>query len=202
MSAHSHETQSPQSGGFWSIFNIFFGAFLALVAGFLAINLVMGGIAASKKIHNPEPVVEASPDAAAPAPAPAATPQPPIELTLKPDPSNPMAYATKEFTVKAGQLVKLTFDNQSPVPLPHNVVIGKIDSKGALVAGAMKIMVDAKGLEKGYIPEDPSVLAHTKLVQPGQKETIEFTLPSPGAYPYICTFPGHYAMMFGTITAE
>ena len=113
-----------------------------------------------------------------------------------------MAFNTKEFKVKAGKAIKLTFDNNAAVPLPHNVVIGKAGGKEALMAAAMKIATDPQGMAKGYVPEDPIVLAHTKLVQPGQKETIEFSLPSPGDYPFVCAFPGHSIMMNGVIKAE
>ena len=113
-----------------------------------------------------------------------------------------MAFNAKAFTVKAGQPVKLTFDNAAAVPLPHNVIVGKAGSKDALMAAAMKVATDPQGMAKGYVPEDANVLAHTKLVQPGQKETIEFVLPTAGAYPYMCTFPGHSIMMNGVITAE
>jgi uncharacterized cupredoxin-like copper-binding protein len=97
---------------------------------------------------------------------------------------------------------ELTFDNAAAVPLPHNVIVGKAGSKDALFAAAMKIATDPQGMAKGYVPDDANVLAHTKLVQPGQKETIEFVLPAAGAYPYMCTFPGHSILMNGVITAE
>jgi len=36
------------------------------------------------------------------------------------------------------------------------------------------------------------------MLEAGQKETLEFTAPSkPGDYEFICTFPGHWAVMNG-----
>ena len=29
--------------------------------------------------------------------------------------------------------------------------------------------------------------------------TVEFTAPAEGEYTYVCTFPGHYMMMQGTM---
>ena len=114
-----------------------------------------------------------------------------------------MAYATKSFNVKAGQPIKLTFTNKAAVPLPHNVVVGKAGSKAALDAAAAKIMVDPAGLAKNYVPDNcPEIIAHTKLVQPGQEESITFSCPSPGDYPYMCMFPGHTLLMNGIIKAE
>ncbi len=54
----------------------------------------------------------------------------------------------------------------------------------------------------GFIPKPPDVTAHTKTLQPGEKEVIEFVLPAPGDYVMICTFPGHGMMMNGVIHAQ
>jgi azurin len=51
---------------------------------------------------------------------------------------------------------------------------------------------------KNAVPESAEILHHTKLVQAGDKDTIEFTAPAePGDYPYLCTYPGHWAIMNG-----
>jgi azurin len=207
--ANSTPTTSESGGSFWALVNKLIGLFLVLFAGFWGVAFVIGGISAARKIRTPaEAAAPAAPTAAADTAAPAAATAAPAatgpaqELVLKPDAVNPMAFNAKALTVKAGQPVKLTFDNAAAVPLPHNVVVGKAGSKDALFAAAMKIATDPQGMAKGYVPDDANVLAHTKLVQPGQKETIEFVLPAAGAYPYMCTFPGHSILMNGVITAE
>ena len=54
------------------------------------------------------------------------------------------------------------------------------------------------------IPADLSdqVIAHTGIVGGGEGDTkeltIEFAAPEPGDYPFLCSFPGHFAMMNGT----
>jgi azurin len=61
----------------------------------------------------------------------------------------------------------------------------------------------ARWLAKGFIPETPDVLYHTKLLNPGESETLEFTAgPEKGEYPYLCTFPGHPRIMQGTLKVE
>jgi azurin len=196
--------------------NIALGLFFGLFALYWGIVLVGGGISASRKLRAPAAPEAAPPAAAAPAApasaapaaavATAATPAasgPVAEITIKPDPTNPLAYDTKSFTVKAGQKVKFTFNNTHPsVPQPHNWVLGKPGTKDKLLAGAMAIMTDPKGLEKGYIPESPDVLFHTKLLQPNATETLEFVAPAAGEYPYICTFPGHGILMNGVMKVE
>jgi len=127
------------------------------------------------------------------------------EFTLRPDATNPLAYdaASKTFTVKVGQKVKLTMENKSVIPQPHNLLVlkpGTIMKVGAL-ANAM--LTDPKAMEKDYIPESPDILHKTKLVQPGASATLEFTAPAEaGDYPYICTFPGHWMLMQGVMKVE
>jgi azurin len=124
-------------------------------------------------------------------------------LELKPHAQNPLGYDKTELTVKAGQKVKLTLNNTGSIaPQPHNFLLlkpGKLDAVGAL-ANAM--LADPQGMAKHYIPEaaKPDILANTKLVQPNQTETIEFTAPAEaGDYPYMCTFPGHWLLMRGVM---
>jgi hypothetical protein len=118
--ANSTPTTSESGGSFWGLVNKLIGLFLVLFAGFWGGAFVIGGIAASKKKHGPVEVAAPAPAAVAAAVAPAApvAAGPAQELTLKPDAVNPMAFNAKAFTVKAGQPVKLTFDNAAAVPLP------------------------------------------------------------------------------------
>ncbi|MBE7498538.1 MAG: Azurin [Verrucomicrobiaceae bacterium] len=124
------------------------------------------------------------------------------EFTLKPSPANPMMWDITELTVKAGQKVKLTIDNASAQPLPHNWVLVK-PGKDAVVGNASLAMAaDPTAMAKSYIPEasKADIIANTKLVQPNQKEVLEFTAPAEaGDYPYICTFPGHFLLMKGVL---
>lgn len=46
------------------------------------------------------------------------------------------------------------------------------------------------------------MIAHTKLVAGGQTDQVEFTIGSPGVYPFMCSFPGHWGTMQGKIIAE
>lgn len=107
-----------------------------------------------------------------------------------------MLYDTKEFTVRVGKKIKLTFAN--PDFMPHNFVIvkpGKADEI-ALKAAAM----GAQGFETGFVPDSPEVLFATKLVDNGKEQVLEFEVPKePGGYPFVCTFPGHHILMRGVM---
>ena len=120
-------------------------------------------------------------------------------VTLEPVP-NVMQFKTKDIKVKAGQPVKLTFNNTDV--LMHNVLVLKVGTKDKVGALADAMIADPQGMTKGYVPTSTDIIAHTKLLMSTQSETIEFTLDDKGVYPIICTFPGHWRIMQGTITAE
>ena len=110
---------------------------------------------------------------------------------------NQMKYETTRFEVKAGQSVKLTLNNTATSPaMKHNVVI--LTDKSAVQAiGTAAITA------KDYLPEHPAIFIATPIVDAGQSATITFTAPSKkGEYTYICTFPGHYMMMQGTMVVN
>ncbi|HEY3291667.1 MAG TPA: plastocyanin/azurin family copper-binding protein [Anaerolineae bacterium] len=46
------------------------------------------------------------------------------------------------------------------------------------------------------------MIAFTNLVKPGDTGTVTFDAPAAGQYPFICTFPGHYVLMKGTLTIK
>ena len=51
-------------------------------------------------------------------------------------------------------------------------------------------------------PGDANVIAATKLLKPGETDTITFDAPPPGTYPYVSTFPGFYTRMKGVLTVK
>lgn len=112
-----------------------------------------------------------------------------------------MKFDKTEFTVEAGKEVTLTFTNAGVLPIEtmgHNVVILE---KGADVQAFANASVKEK--ENDYISDlyITDIIAHTKLLGPGESETIKFTLKEAGEYTFVCTFPGHWIAMKGTITA-
>ncbi len=111
---------------------------------------------------------------------------------------NEMKYDLKEFTVEAGKPVEIIFEN--PDFMQHNLLITQIGSLETVGKAADKMAGDPKGAEKNYIPEIPEVLFATKLVNPQQTVTLRFIAPTKvGDYPFVCTFPGHWSIMNGTM---
>lgn len=211
----THHDSHEGGGSFWSAANVFIGLAFALFSLCAGTVLIGGGLLksfGSKKTPVAAHATAAvAPAAAAPtAVAPTAVPSSVKEeggaalVTLKPGAVNPISFDVTSFTVKAGQTVKLTFDNDSTTPLQHNWVLGAAGSKDRLIAAANGMMAEmAKWMPRGYIPDGPDVLAHTKLLNAKEKETVEFTAPKEkGDYPYLCTFPGHSMIMQGTMKVE
>ena len=66
------------------------------------------------------------------------------------------------------------------------------------------MLTDPDGPKKQYVPATDSVLVKgNKLLGIGQSDLIQFTAPTtPGDYPYICTFPGHWRLMHGVLKVK
>ncbi|MEM9282938.1 MAG: PVC-type heme-binding CxxCH protein [Verrucomicrobiota bacterium] len=112
-----------------------------------------------------------------------------------------MLYTRTEFTVKAGQPVKLIFSN--PDATQHNLIISEPGSLEELGMAGNEMAKDPDGLKKGFVPESDKILHHTSLLDPNTSETLRFMAPKkPGVYPYLCTFPGHWIIMKGEMTVK
>lgn len=116
-----------------------------------------------------------------------------------------MQFDLKAFEVKAGEKVSLTLKNTGKLPkiaMGHNLVLLK-KGVSAIAFGqkAMGAGANATNPLPDSVKED--VIASTKLLGPGESDTVSFTAPAdPGNYEYVCTFPGHFAMMRGTMTVK
>lgn len=106
-----------------------------------------------------------------------------------------MRYDVAEFTVRPGAEVKIILENVDD--MPHNLVFFQAGTD--VVAAANKNMErPEEALKRNWLPEDPRMFAHSKMVDP--KATDEFSFRAPdkaGVYPYVCTFPGHALTMQG-----
>ncbi|MES2571751.1 MAG: plastocyanin/azurin family copper-binding protein, partial [Verrucomicrobiota bacterium] len=111
-----------------------------------------------------------------------------------------MRYDTPRLVVEAGKPLEIIFEN--PDFMPHNLVLVQPGARQA-VAEAVQThkpdQFDNRG--RAYVPaNDPKVLAATRLVEAGQGEKLQFTAPTKeGEYEYVCTFPGHSTIMWGTL---
>jgi len=119
----------------------------------------------------------------------------PVELNIS-SVGNTMTYDTAALTVRSGQTVHLTLHNKaSDATMSHNWVLVKPGTADSVAAEAQKA-----GEAAGFIPMVADIVAHTSQVKPGQSGDVTFTAPDPGAYPYLCTNPGHAQSMKGMLT--
>ncbi|NNM29883.1 MAG: hypothetical protein HKO57_10190 [Akkermansiaceae bacterium] len=113
-----------------------------------------------------------------------------------------LLFTKSGFTVKRNKPVKLTLSN--PDATQHNLVILAAGTPVEEIGMAANEMAKSPaGLKKHFIPDDPRVLHHTRLLDPDTAETLRFIAPKkPGTYPFVCTFPGHWILMKGEMVVE
>jgi len=112
-----------------------------------------------------------------------------------------MRFDVRKINVSSGQKVRVTLTHTGKLDkriMGHNVVFltnGVKPSAFAVKAAAAR--------DNDYIPKGTTeVIAHTKMIGGGETTVIEFIAPEAGTYNYICSFPGHYAMMKGKLIVE
>lgn len=118
-----------------------------------------------------------------------------VELVVRARP-NAMEYLDTRIEAPTGSRVRLVIDNtetSSPAMI-HNVVVissrSEVERVGLLAQGT-----------PGNIPDDSAILFYTPMASPGTKAAVVFTMPEPGEYPYICTYPGHFQSMQGVLVS-
>lgn len=123
------------------------------------------------------------------------------DVTLVLNAGDELKFDKEEFRVPEGQEVTLTLNHTGQMAkegMGHNFVLLK---QGTDVADFATRAVDAR--ENDYIPEgSDDVIVHTELLGGGESDTITFPAPPPGTYDFICSFPGHYALMQGKFIVE
>jgi len=120
---------------------------------------------------------------------------PPKEITIQAD--DKMRYDLTAFDVSPGQKVLVTIKNIGTTPkfsMGHNfVLLDRMINTGNVQASFLdKASTEAS---HDYVPPGAKeVLAHSKLLGPGESEVVTFNAPYiPGDYLYVCSFPGHYS---------
>ncbi len=123
-----------------------------------------------------------------------------VEVTV----NDQIRYSTKKLEGKAGTPMEITLKHTGKIPktsMSHNLVILR---PGSMVASISAKCGQAK--ESNYIATDAetksAILASAPQLGPGETYVIKFTPREPGDYPFLCTFPGHFGEMNGTITVK
>ena len=128
-----------------------------------------------------------------------------VDQTVSITADDKMMYGTTSFEVKSGTKVKVFLKNVGMIPkiaMGHNFVLL---AKGETAFGfGPQVIVNGGTHENGFIPSKgkEKILAHTKMLGPKEEDSVIFTAPEPGEYEYLCTFPGHFALMRGKMTVK
>jgi azurin len=99
---------------------------------------------------------------------------------------------------------KITLKHSGTMPVTamgHDVVITRQSDMQAVDADGV-----AAGAAAGYVkPDDSRVIAHTKLIGGGETTSVSFPvskIQGDGPYVFFCSFPGHSALMKGSISVQ
>jgi azurin len=115
-----------------------------------------------------------------------------------------MKFSVTSITAKPGEKIRVVLTSVGTMPkmvMAHNWILLKKTADPQAFANAGALARDT-----GFIApaQKANVIANTTLVGAGEKAEVTFTAPKvAGQYPYLCSFPGHYAAgMKGTLTVK
>lgn len=108
-----------------------------------------------------------------------------------------LQFLPDRITATSGTRILLRYENGGD--LPHNFALFRSDEP-------IDRMVDAayEAEATGYVPPSAAnaLLAYSPLLSPGETAEMEFVVPPPGSYTFICLFPGHAQMMVGALVSR
>ena len=103
---------------------------------------------------------------------------------------------------KACKTFSVTLKNTGSMPrsvMGHNWVLSESANESNIISDGL-----TAGLANNYVkPNDPQVIASTKLIGGGDSDTTKFDvskLKRGEVYAFFCTCPGHSTLMKGTLT--
>ncbi len=115
-----------------------------------------------------------------------------------------MKFSVTSITAKPGERIRIVLvvaGNMPKMVMAHNWILLKknVDQPAFINASAL-------ARDTGFIApaQKANVLAATALAGAGEKVEVTLTAPkAAGAYPYVCSFPGHWAAgMKGILTVQ
>lgn len=168
----------------------------------LTLCTLLFGVACGKKSDQGAPTAPESANSSAAAAT--GTAQPTSGRVVEITANDTMKFSVSEIRAKPGEAlaVKLTNVGQAPkFSMGHNWVLLKIGTNlDTFASDAMNAAAT------NYVPAEHKdwILAHTKLLGPKESDTALFHAPAtPGRYPFLCTFPGHFQVgMKGELIVE
>lgn len=134
----------------------------------------------------------------------AAPPVRTVTITVTDPVGDKMNYSLSQIVAKPGERLKVRLLSMAQTPkivMAHNWVLLKLGTDVKAFADAA-----ANARATDFIPAalKGQIIAQLPLAGPGEKFEVTFAVPKvPGAYPYVCTFAGHWAAgMKGTLVVK
>lgn len=115
-----------------------------------------------------------------------------------------MKFSVTTITAKPGEKIRVVLTSVGTMPkmvMAHNWILLKKTADAQAFANAGALARDTGFIATAHKAD---VIAATTLVGAGEKAEVTFTAPKvAGQYPYLCSFPGHFAAgMKGTLTVK
>lgn len=109
-----------------------------------------------------------------------------------------MAFDLRWFAVEAGAPLQIVVTNADA--MPHNLIVGAPKAVEPIGTAAMTMGMPSDPGAKPFVPDSPLVLQATTLLKEGETARLSFTAPrQPGEYVFLCSYPGHWARMYGVM---
>ncbi len=121
-----------------------------------------------------------------------------IEITA----NDQMKFNVTALQAKVGEELKVVLTNAGTLPkeaMGHNWVLLK---PGTDVTAFANAAMTAKDSEYIAPAKKGEVVAFIPVLGPKKTADVTFKVAAAGEYVFICSFPGHYMLMKGTITVK
>jgi azurin len=127
------------------------------------------------------------------------------ECKIDVDSTDQMSFSTKEITIdKSCKTFTVNLAHSGSLPknvMGHNWVLSKTADMAGIATDGM-----AAGIDKNYLKDaDARIIAHTKIIGAGEKDSVTFDVSKLAAgesYQFFCSFPGHNSMMKGAVVLK
>jgi len=128
----------------------------------------------------------------------------PIKIVI--ESNDLMKFDKSSINVEKGKVYEITLKNVGKLPkvaMGHNLIILK-PGINALTFGQALITKHGATVQNEWNPVKGSmlILKQTKMLGPGEQETLKIKFDKSGAYHYLCSFPGHFGQMRGIINVK
>ncbi|MDF1860531.1 MAG: plastocyanin/azurin family copper-binding protein [Verrucomicrobiales bacterium] len=112
-----------------------------------------------------------------------------------------LQFSPTEVKVKAGEKISIHLYNSDSIP--HNWLLAKPRTFQTVGMASSMMLSDPLAAARHYAPETDDVLHYSPMLYHRNRFALHLTAPEePGRYPFMCTFPGHWAVMKGEMVVE